>query len=142
MSQLIPKSTLLIVDNFCGNCGSELSAQDNFCRLCGNQVHRGAAIDQNGANSPTTAIANPNQQVSSPAGTIQTILNNRWYVGMVIALIGPLGLPALWFSPRFSKPTKVVGTLIFVVMTTVVPLAVAWYFLDYRIRPLVDALGG
>ena len=142
MSQLIPKSTLLIVDNFCGNCGNELSAQDNFCRLCGTQAHGGAATDQNGSNRLTTAITNPSQQVSSPAGAIQTVLNNRWYVGMVIALIGPLGLPALWFSPRFNKPTKIIGTLFFVVMTTVVPLAVAWYFLDYRIRPLVDALSG
>ena len=138
MSQLIPKSTLLIVDNFCGNCGNELSAQDNFCRLCGTQAHGGAAIDQNGSNIPTTAITNPSQQVSSPAGVVQTVLNNRLYVGMVIALIGPLGLPALWFSPRFSNRTKIVLTSIFVVLTTIVPLVIAWYFLDYSMRPLLE----
>ena len=142
MSQLIPKSTLLIVDNFCGRCGNDLFAQDNFCRSCGAVGHGGELIEQDGSNSSKSAVATRSQELSSPAGAIQTVLNNRWYVGMVIALIGPFGLPALWFSPRFSKPTKIVGTLIFVIMTTVVPLAVAWYFLDYRIRPLVDALSG
>ena len=142
MSQLIPKSTLLIVDNFCGRCGNDLFAQDNFCRSCGAEAHGGEVIAQDGSSSSGSAVATRGQVLSSPAGAIQTVLNNRWYVGLVIALIGPLGLPALWFSPRFSKTTKIVGTLIFVVMTTVVPLAVAWYFLDYRIRPLVDALSG
>ena len=58
----------------------------------------------------------------------------------MIALIGPLGLPALWFSPRFSNRTKIVLTSIFVLMTAVVPLAVTWYFLDYSMQPLLDAL--
>ena len=142
MSQLIPKSTLLIVDNFCGRCGTDLLAQDNFCRSCGAVTHGGELIEQDGSNSSKSAVATRGQELSSPAGAIQTVLNNRWYVGMVIALIGPFGLPALWFSPRFSKPTKIIGTLFFVVMTTVVPLAVALYFLEYRLRPLVDALGG
>ena len=132
MSQLIPKSPPLIIGNFCGRCGSDLLAQDNFCRHCGTQA-------------ATSAIAHResrNQQLSTPADTIQTVLNNRLYVVLVIALIGPLGLPALWFSPRFSKPTKIVVTSIYVIMTTVVPLAVAWYFLDYSMRPLVEAFKG
>jgi len=142
MSQLIPKSTLLIVDNFCGRCGKDLFAQDNFCRSCGAVAHGGEVIAQDGSSSSGSAVATRGQVLSSSAGAIQTVLNNRWYVGLVIALIGPLGLPALWFSPRFNKTTKIIGTLFFVVMTTVVPLAVALYFLEYRLRPLVDALGG
>ena len=148
MSQLIPKSTQLIIDNFCGNCGNDLSVHDNFCRSCGTQAHGGSQPTSAGPPRPssadcsTIAVASRGQQLSSPVGAIQTVLNNRWYVAVVIALIGPLGLPALWFSPRFSKRTKIVGTLIFVVMTTVVPLAVAWYFLEHRVRPVVDALGG
>jgi len=101
-----------------------------------------APVDLYSAESSSTAIAGRGQQLSSSAGAIQTVLNNRWYVAMVIALIGPLGLPALWFSPRFSRRSKIAGTLVFVVMTTVVPLAVAWYFLDHRLRPVVEALGG
>ena len=158
MSQLIPKSTQLIIDNFCGRCGNGLLAQDNFCRHCGTQAHGSddmvwasavevepnssslATTNQNQSGPSAGTVANHNQQLSNPADTIQTVLNNRLYVGIVIALIGPLGLPALWFSPRFSNRTKIVLTSIFVLMTAVVPLAVTWYFLDYSMQPLLDAL--
>ena len=155
MSQLIPNSNPMILDNFCGQCGSELLAQDNFCRHCGNQAHgseatvlapvatsesKQASLIVTHPNTSRTSgtLANHNQQLSSQSDTIQTVLNNRLYVGMVIALIGPLGLPALWFSPRFSNRTKIVLTSIFVVLTTIVPLVIAWYFLDYSMRPLLE----
>lgn len=83
---------------------------------------------------------NHKQQLSSPVTAIRTILNNRFYVCVVIALIGPLGLPALWFSPRFSNRSKIITTIIYFVLTTVLPLAIAWYFLDYAIRPISDVL--
>ena len=153
MSQLIPKSTRLIVDNFCGNCGNDLRCEDNFCRHCGTPAHHSdepvsativtvgpkAVSSQTDQNSNSSAVAN--RDPSSPASTLETILNNRLYVSLVIALIGPLGLPALWFSPRFSQRTKIISTCVFVFMTTVVPLVAAWYFLDYSLRPLVDAFG-
>ena len=161
MSQLIPKPTTTVIDNFCGQCGNHLNVQDNFCRNCGTQVHGPIAVtstsivtatsqptalildDQNDVRQATGTLAKHNQQqLSNPADTVQVILNNRLYVGIVIALIGPLGLPALWFSPRFSNQTKLLLTLFFVVITAVVPLAIAWYFLDYSVRPLVEALSG
>ena len=161
MSQLIPKPTTTVIDNFCGQCGNHLNVQDNFCRNCGTQVHGPIAVtstsivtatsqpralildDQNDVRQATGTLAKHNQQqLSNPANTVQVILNNRLYVGIVIALIGPLGLPALWFSPRFSNQTKLLLTLFFVVITAVVPLAIAWYFLDYSVRPLVEALSG
>ena len=161
MSQLIPKSAVLIVDNFCAHCGNKLTVQDNFCRRCGVAVHDAEATTAisvaNAASSPTTAVmadhnTNTNQWTnsantlahhnqSSAATTVQTVLNNRLYVGLVIALIGPLGLPALWFSPRFSQKMKVILTALFVFLTIAVPIAITWFFLDYSIRPLVDAFG-
>jgi len=163
MSQLIPKSNHLILDNFCGQCGNNLHSQDKFCRYCGTQAHDPetmvvATIVPGEANpsalvqtaqddwrsdlsSSARTLSNRNQQLSSPADTVQTVLNNRLYVGIVIALIGPLGLPALWFSPRFSKRTKIVLTSIFVFLTTVVPLAITWYFLEYSMRPLLEVFG-
>lgn len=159
MSQLIPKSAPLVVDNFCGNCGKDLQAQDNYCRGCGTPAHCIEAtisttvvtdaqstasmevqtVGQIESAGPGTTVAK--RDPSSPASTIETVLNNRLYVGFVIALIGPLGLPALWFSPRFSKRTKIVATLLFVIVSAVLPLAIAWYFLDYKMRPLLDAFG-
>jgi len=158
MSQLIPKTIPSTRDSYCSCCGSSLLVHDNFCRHCGEQACGLVAVveptvvavgakqasfapaSQNELAGSNRAVVNHEQQLSHPASTLKTILNNRFYVCAVIALIGPLGLPALWFSPRFSNRSKVVTTIIYFLLTTVVPLAVTWYFLDYAIRPISDVL--
>ncbi|MDG2383672.1 MAG: hypothetical protein P8N76_18510 [Pirellulaceae bacterium] len=70
--------------------------------------------------------------------TFAPVLNNRWVVLVLLAVVGPLGLPALWFSPRFKPWVKATITLVWFLLTAVVPLAIAWYWLDYALRPLVD----
>ena len=70
--------------------------------------------------------------------TINAFLNNRLAVIGIIALIGPLGLPALWFSWRFSKSTKIITTTAYFLVTIVLPIALAWYWLDYSVRPLIE----
>ena len=47
---------------------------------------------------------------------------NRWYlskgfVWAMLAIFGPLGLPLLWFSPHFSKQTKILITVVALVLT-------------------------
>ena len=156
MSQLIPNTNQLIIDNFCGRCGNDIPSHDNFCRQCGTQVHglepmeadtistTGSSLipaDQIVSVPPMSAIGASNQQqLSISADPIKIVLNNRLYVGFLIALLGPLGLPALWFSPRFSKTFKIVATLAFVLVTIVLPLAIVWYFMFYSMRPLLDVL--
>ena len=68
------------------------------------------------------------------------ILNNRLAVVGILALVGPLGLPALWLSRRFSKPTKIITTVLFLLVTVVMPLALAFYWLEIALRPLADAM--
>jgi hypothetical protein len=67
-------------------------------------------------------------------------LESRWIVLGLLALTGPIGLPALWLSRRFSRAAKIAGTTVFVLATVVLPLVVAWYLCDVKLRPLVDAL--
>ena len=72
---------------------------------------------------------------------IAGLLNNRLAVIGLVAVAGPLGLPALWFSRRFSRLTKIITTVVFVLVTAVLPLALAYYWLEISLRPLVDAFG-
>ena len=67
-------------------------------------------------------------------------LSHRGVVVAILLVAGPLGLPALWFSPRFSKTTKIVVSLALFAATVVAPLAVSWYWLDVAVRPVLDAL--
>ncbi len=54
---------------------------------------------------------------------------------------GPLGLPLMWCSRSFSRRSKIITTTAYFLFTVVFPLAIAWYFLDFALQPLVEALG-
>ena len=68
-------------------------------------------------------------------------LSNRLVVVSLLAIAGPLGLPALWLSPRFSRTAKILTTALFLFVTVVFPLALAYYWLEIALRPLVDVFG-
>ena len=73
--------------------------------------------------------------------SVKAVLNNRLAVIGIIAFVGPPGLLALWLSPRFATRTKIVTTATYFLLTAVIPLAIAWYWLDHSLRPLVDVFG-
>ena len=80
-----------------------------------------------------------------PGGEIVTATKRRpWThsrtaVLMVLLGAGPLGLPALWLSPAFTRWGKIVWTACFLLLTVVLPLVVCWYWLEVAIRPLLRA---
>lgn len=65
----------------------------------------------------------------------------RAVVLSLIAFVGPLGLVPLWMSRRFGSRSKTIITLLYVAGTILFPIALIWYWCDYAIHPLVDALG-
>ena len=71
---------------------------------------------------------------------IAEVLDNRLFVIAILLCAGPIGLPALWFSHRFARRSKIITTTVYFLLTVIVPLAIAWYFLDVAVRPIVDAL--
>jgi len=77
-------------------------------------------------------------QPVQPSSIAQS-LNNRWLVIGLLLCLGPLGLPALWFSPRFGRVVKVGTTVAYLLLTVVVPVATIFYFLELSLRPLVNA---
>jgi hypothetical protein len=87
------------------------------------------------------AIASPpaSQQITL-SGPAAAALNSRLIVFTLLFVAGPFGLPALWFSPRFSRISKIVWTVLFFLLTVALPLAGAWYLFELVLRPIVDAM--
>ncbi len=129
--------------NYCGKCGNRVIGQENFCRHCGHACHEvviAELIASDDAPSlrpaPTTAIGNVNPYRLA----IQQSLNNRLLVISIVALLGPIGLPALWISPRFRPTTKTIVTVLYLLLTIVVPVVVTWYFLENAFQPISDIM--
>ena len=134
----------ILADNFCRQCGCGLMPADNYCGECGTGCRELIEIvDPTSSTSVGHAAIEPSSVVAKSDGqeSINAVVNNRLAVIGIIALIGPLGLPALWFSRRFSKPTKIITTTAYLLMTIVLPFAAASYWLDYSLRPLLEVFG-
>ena len=136
MNELITTDPIEILSsNDCLACGRRLNSSDNFCSHCGRDRSDliVAPTAHNHHRQQSTAVA-PNNL----ATTLQPITDNRLIVVGMIVFLGPLGLLALWFSRRFSKSTKVLTTVSYVLVAFVLPLAITWYWLNVSLRPLVD----
>jgi len=47
---------------------------------------------------------------------------NRWYfktywIVIVFLCVGPLALPLVWFNPRFAQKTKVIVTIVTIILS-------------------------
>ena len=139
-------SELAVIDESCRCCGDALLASDNFCRKCGlpTSVPVSPSAEVALIDSRQSLAVIPTSQTSVAPRPVQSlvteVLNNRLFVIAMLLCVGPLGLPALWFSHRFSRPCKVITTTGYLLCTVVLPLAVAWCLLDIAVRPIVDAL--
>ena len=118
----------LILAPRCASCHTVFSIEDRFCRHCGAPAMAG--------NSTAPAIRHAAPPVHMNPG--RTLLESRVAVIAILLVAGPLGLPFLWLSGRFSRPTKIITTVAYFGLTVVAPLAVAWYWLDIAVRPLLD----
>lgn len=139
---------VIVIPNNCESCGCELVEPVNFCGNCGVSVVRAddpGGIRLSGPESRQVAANAPGLLVIAPVNqrsVVDDALNNRLIVMAIVLVAGPIGLPALWFSPRFSRGTKIITTGVYFLLTAVLPLLVAWYFLDVALRPLVNVFGG
>ncbi len=136
MSQLILAPSL-----FCHQCGAACEGDDNFCRRCGIPV-RDQEEKAVAGQAAAVVIPEANQIAAAPVHPISSarqLLDNRLFVVTLLLIVGPLGLPALWFNRRFSSLTKIFTTVVYFLLTAVLPLALAWYWLEIAVRPLVDS---
>jgi len=140
MNELITTRPIMLQpSNDCRSCGNALSSGDNFCGHCGAGsceliVPSATPIQIDHQESKALATA-------APMATFQSVVNNRTLVVTMIAVAGPLGLLALWFSQQFTNRTKIITTISYVLLAFVLPLVVVWYWLDVELRPLIEVLG-
>lgn len=73
----------------CRRCRAPLDAADNYCRRCG-----------------------------TPTGQQPAWWENPWFVlSMLFLVLGPLAIPLLWRSRRFTPAWKIVLTILVLVLT-------------------------
>jgi hypothetical protein len=131
--------------SICQVCDRSVASDGRYCQHCGNRLDDESVVTIND-NREVGELSRRSLAPALNGGTaIAALLDRRWAVIGMIALIGPLGLPALWLSPRFAKKTKVTLTTAYFLFSVVLPLAFIWYLLNYwmidALRPLLDVLG-
>lgn len=109
----------------CQRCFALLDVQDNFCRHCGLPMKGGVA----GGYAPPVKSDRPGWS------------ENPWVVLASLFLVfGPLGLPMLWRSRRFSLLWKIILTVVVLVLTVLI-FVLIWYVVDQALAPLKELRG-
>jgi hypothetical protein len=105
-----------------------LEVEDNYCRRCGTPTPRVQAAWA--AESPATP--------GPPKSSGGKLLEGRITVlTMLFAVMGPLALPLLWRSSRFSLAWKVVLTLLVLLLTGIV-IGLFSYVVEMTLAPLKE----
>jgi hypothetical protein len=95
----------------CGRCSELLDPGDNFCRHCGWMTQVGAAMVKIGR-LPAPVPEKP-----------LSWAENAVIVLLALCLIGPLAIPMLWRSRRFTRGWKIGLTLAVLAVTVLA----CWY---------------
>lgn len=115
---------------YCPQCGDAGDPPDAYCRRCGFGLNTPALVhNRQPPASSTLPIAT----------SVPVWLGRRSVVIGLLLFVGPLGLPALWLSPRFSLPAKVITSLAYAAVTIALPIALTFYWLHVAMLPLVEA---
>jgi ribosomal protein L40E len=123
-----PKAIEKIV---CRRCFALLEVEDNYCRRCGTptaRVQAAWAAESGKADSPP--LPEPKSRGKLLDGRISVLT-------MLFAVLGPLALPLLWQSPRFSLAWKVVLTLAVLLLTGIV-VGLFCYVVQMTLAPLKE----
>ena len=105
----------------CRQCTAVLDADDNYCRRCG-------VPTPFGVKSGVLSSAKPFVSWESP-----------WVIlPLLFLVLGPLALPLLWRSRRFTLLWKSILTVL-VTGLTVILLWGTWFTVEHALAPLLKA---
>ncbi|PQO44808.1 hypothetical protein C5Y93_17075 [Blastopirellula marina] len=71
---------------------------------------------------------------------MRAVVNSHAIIWAVILTFGPLGLPLIWLSPKYSIWSKSLVTLVTLGVTVVLPIAVTLYCAQFLVHPVLDAM--
>jgi len=127
-----PMNELVVQATTCVHCGEPLPHGAEVCPDC--DSHELATL------APPSANGRPPLPAQRGAVVGLACFDNRWLVVGLLLVAGPLGLPALWLSRRFSLAVKIATTALYTALTVALPIALVWYWCEAAVRPVVDAL--
>ena len=118
----------------CADCFSLTSTYDRFCRRCGSETNSSNAEsiwnDGQIGSERSSVVSSPGKQPNS--------LDSPWFVLLMLFIVlGPLGLPLLWRSARFSIFWKVLLTSALAMITGCVLLSI-WQVAQMSLGPLLQ----
>ena len=103
----------------CRQCSESHDADDNFCRYCGEMTEHGATLVASGKLRPQTSCESalrPPSWLESPVVVLPALF----------LVLGPLALPMLWRSRRFTRGWKIGLTWAVLLLTA----ALIWYAVE------------
>ena len=116
----------------CRQCYAVLDATDNYCRCCGAPTPNMAGESASGRAAGLVQA----HVVAEPPAKRPNILESPWVVlAMLFLVLGPLALPMLWRSRRFTLLWKVVLTAVVVAITALLLWAI-WRVFQVALAPL------
>jgi len=95
------------------------------------------------ASRATRSVANlpTNEAILAQLPPVVTLLaNSHLAIWSLILILGPMGLPLLWLSPKYSTASKIAWTLGMIFMTVVLPIALTIYCTQFLVSPVLDAM--
>ena len=129
----------------CPCCVAVVDVQDNFCRYCGAALNETPSPGGE-ADGISPAVAPPNGLAVSPStaaglpiqGTgLSSWIQSRTAVFVALfVVLGPLAIPMLWRSDRFSRAAKIVLTALVLVLTVVVVWLIGYVLSVYILEPI------
>jgi ribosomal protein L40E len=154
----VPAEPKAIEKIVCRRCFALLEVEDNYCRRCGTPTPRVQAAWAQQAGLMTADLAEKGDSPHLPErpegcfaqmGTVPffpgglpktggKLLESRVTVlTMLFAVLGPLALPLLWRSSRFSLAWKIVLTLLVLLLTSVI-IGLFSYVVQMTLAPLKE----
>ena len=131
----------------CPCCVAVIDVQDNFCRYCGAALNEAPVPVDKAAGVPSEVV--PSNGLSytpstAPAANlpIQGTGLSNWMqsrTAVLLALfvvLGPLAIPMLWRSDRFSTAAKIALTVLVLVLTVVVVWLIGYVLSVYILEPI------